>query len=378
MKDWTLSRRHGDVLIYLLKTARLMRRQQPDYPPPPNFYQNLKRSADVLCRTFEKYGQLGQYLDQNTGDVRLGGSTAAASIPAGLLQAWEEFGDAKYLATAQALAAQLYDQFTAHGNMNGTPADILQSPDCEGPTLLLDGMCDLYEATGEARWLRRAEHCAWLLATWVHSYDYDFTRHFPDCEFARLNLKTVGAINASAQNRIGTPGLCTTSGVSLLRLFRATRDARYLELLRDIGHCQLRAMSRPGRPSYGEDGKQIPAGWIAERFSTTDVHLPGTFWNASTPWCQTALMLFCLEVPSLYAVTDQVFVYAFDTIIVNRVKADSNRLELTVTNPTAFPARYHLMRETSADLASPLPPFHFLKFTPLDLGPGQTTTILLE
>ena len=137
-------------------------------------------------------------------------------------------------------------------------------------------------------------------------------------------------------------------------------------------------MSRPERPSYGEDGKPIPAGWIAERFSTTDVHLPGTFWNASTPWCQTALMLFCLEVPSLYVVTDQAFVHAFDTILVDAVHADSNRLELTVTNPTAFPARYQLMQETSADLTKPLPPFHFTKFMPVNLAPGQTTTFALK
>ena len=88
-----------------------------------------------------------------------------------------------------------------------------------------------------------------------------------------------------------------------------------LELLRDIGHCQLRAMSRPERPSFGEDGKPIPAGWIAERFSITDVHLPATFWNASTPWCQTALMLFCLEMPSLYVVPDRAIARAFDTIV---------------------------------------------------------------
>ena len=226
MHDWTLSRRHGDVLAYLLRTARLVRRHNPDWPPPPMFYQNLARSADVLCRTFDRHGQLGQYLDQNTGDIRLGGSTAAAGVPSGLLLAWEEFGNAQYLATARALAAQLYDQYTAHGNMNGTPADILQSPDCEGPTLLLDSMCDLHDATGEPCWLRMAEHCAWLLASWVLSHDYDFAPHYPDSEFARLRLKTTGAIIASAQNRIGTPGLCTTSGLSLLRLFRATGDER--------------------------------------------------------------------------------------------------------------------------------------------------------
>ncbi len=377
MKDWTLSRRHGDVLIYLLKTARLIRRQQPDCGLPPDFLRNLRTTADVLCRTFAKSGQLGQYLDLVTGDVRVGGSTAAANIPSGLLLAWREFDDQKYLATARALARQLYDRYAADGNMNGTPADILQSPDSEGPTLLLDSLCELYDATGDAQWLRKAEHCAWLLATWVGSYDYDFSRHFPGCEFQRLNLKTVGAVFASCQNRIGVPGLCVSSGVSLLRLYRATGEVRYLELLRDIAFCLMRAMARPERPSYGEDGTLIPAGWIAERFSTPDVHMPGVFWKASTPWCQTAMMLTCLELPSLYVVADRAFVCAFDTIRVEAVQTGLHGLELTVTNPTDFPARYTVMLETSAELKKPLPEFHFGKFMPFDFQPHETRLITL-
>lgn len=375
MKDWTLARRHGDVLYYLIKTARLLKERNPDWIPPQGFYQKLANSADVLCRTFERHGQLGQYLDQKTGDIRVGGSTSAASVPSGLLMAWREFGNVEYLETARALAVQLYETYAACGNMNGTPADVLQSPDCEGPTLLLDGMCDLFDVDGDPVWLRMAEHCAWLLATWVHSYDYDFSRHFPDCEFQRLGLKTTGAINASSQNRIGTPGLCVSSGLSLLRLYRATREVRFLELLRDIVFCQLRAMGRPDRPSFGEDGKPIPPGWIAERFSTSDVHMPGTFWNTTTPWCQTAMMLACLEIPSLYVIVDQGLIFALDTIRVDEIVTTRDGLQVTLTNPTSFPARYQVMCEESGAMAKPLPCFHFQNFQSYDFKPDETRVI---
>jgi len=372
MRNWTLSRRHGDVLLYLLKTARFIRHENPAWKPPADFYQKIRGSADVLCRTFESHGQLGQYLDQVTGGIRLGGSTAAASVPSGLVMAWREFGDTKYLETAKDLATQIYDQYTAHGNMNGTAADIMQSPDSEGPALLLESMCDLFDVTGDRRWLRMAEHGAWLLATWVSSYDYDFSRHFAHSEFQRLQLKTVGAVWASAQNRIGVPGLCVSSGLPLLRLYRATGEERYLELLRDIVHGQLRAISRPERPSYGEDGRQIPDGWLAERFSTTDVHMPATFWNASTPWCQTAMLLTCLEIPSLHVLTDTGVVHAFDTIRVDEVRRMGDGLRLTVTNPTSFPARYTVMWETSQNLAKPLQLHHFTRFDSFDLKPNET------
>ncbi len=376
MKDWTLSRRHGDVLFYLIKTSRFIRKENPSWKPPHDFYQNIRRSADVLCRTFRDHGQLGQYLDQVTGGVRLGGSTAAASIPSGLLMAWREFGETEYLETAKALAARLYDDYAAWGNMNGTAADIMQSPDSEGPTLLLDGLCDLFDATGDPRWLRMAEHCAWLLATWVSSYDYDFSRHFPQCEFQRLQLKTVGAVWASAQNRIGVPGLCVGSGLSLLRLYRSTRESRYLDLLGDIIHGQLRVMSRPERPSHGEDGDLIPPGWIAERYSTTDVHMPGAFWKASTPWCQTAMLLACLEIPSLYVLPDAGLVHAFDTVRVDGTRSHDDGLHLTVTNPTSFPARYKVLVESTGDLAKPLPLFHFESFESHDFGPHETRDLV--
>lgn len=378
MKNWTLSRRHGDVLHYLLKTAALISLTEPGAEQSADFYERLRRSADVLCRTFEKHGQLGQYLDQDTGDLVLGGSTAAASVPAGLVQAWRRFGDGRYLKTAEALAVQLYENYAACGNMNGTPADIMQSPDCEGPTLLLEGLCDLYDATGAVTWRDKAEHCAWLLSTWVLSYDYDFSRHFPGCEFDRLGLKTAGAVIASVQNRIGTPGLCVGSGLALLRLYRVTGEVRYLDLLRDVVSCQLRAMARPERPSYGEDGSLIPAGWIAERFSTTDVHMPGVFWKASTPWCQTALMLACLELPGLYVVTDRAFVYALDAVRVDAVERQTDGLRLTLTNPTEFPARYALMAESSADQLRPLPQFHFSGFSFLDFQAGETRQIKIH
>jgi len=377
-KDMTMSRRQGDALLYLIKTARLIRRREPGWNPPASFGANLKRLADVLCRTFERFGQLGQYLDSRTGEVVLGGSTSAASVPSGLVAAWREFGDRKYLDTARAVAGQLHDDFAMRGDFNGTPADIMQSPDSEGPVQLLASMMDVFAATNDRGWLHKAQHCAWQLASWIKSHDYDFSRHFPDCTFARMKLKTVGAFHASAQNLCGTPGLCVSSGLPLLELYRLGGDERYLELLRDITHCVFRAVGRPELRKQFPGTRQMPAGLIAERFNTTDMYNftgPGEFWIHSTTWCMTTLMLICLEIPSLYVVTDRQFVHPFDTVEVGEVRRGDGGLDLSLTNPTDFPATYTVLADKTTDGAEPLPEFFFERFERFEFAPRETRVV---
>ncbi|MCX6998204.1 MAG: hypothetical protein NTV49_14245 [Kiritimatiellaeota bacterium] len=376
----TMSRRQGDALLYLIKTARLIRRREPAWKPPEAFHANLKRLADVLCGAFNKFGQLGQYLDHRTGDVVLGGSTSAAGVPPGLVAAWREFGDRSYLDTAQALAHQLYHDYALRGDFNGTPADIMQSPDSEGAVLLLVSMMDLHVATNHRDYLQKARHVAWQLASWIKSYDYDFKRAFPGCTFATMNLKTVGALWASAQNLCGTPGLCVSSGLPLLELYRFDGDLRYLELLRDITHCVFRAVGRPELRRQFPGTKPMNDGWIAERLNTTDMfNLTGfgEFWNASTPWCMTTLMLICLEIPSLYVAADRPFVYPFDTVQVGAVQRRDGGLDVALSNPTDFPATYTVLMDKSRDGVKPLPEFFFEHFQRFDFAPRETRVVHL-
>ena len=380
-KHMTMTERQGEALLYLIKTMRLIRHREPTWQATKSFSNNLKRQADILCRTFKKYGQLGQYLDIRTGDVFIGGSTNAASTPSGLVAAWREFGDRRYLETAKALADQLYNDHAMRGNFNGSCADIMQSPDSQGPAVFLPSMMDLYAATGDADYLKKARHVAWHLASWIKSCDYDFKRHFPKSTFAKMNnLKTVGAYWASAQNLVGTPGLCVSSGLPLLELYRFDGDIRYLELLRDITHCVFRAVGRPELRKQFPGTRQMSDGWIAERFSTTDMFAiggVGEFWNTSTPWCATTLMLICLEIPSLYVVTDRRFVYPFDTVQVGAVHRRDDGLDVSLSNPTDFPAAYTVLVDKSRDGLKPLPEFFFERFQRFDFARRETRIVHL-
>jgi len=76
-------------------------------------------------------------------------------------------------------------------------------------------------------------------------YDFAF---LPDCTFGRLGMRTCGTVFANVQNKHNAPGICTLSGVSLLRLARATGNRQWLDLLADIAGAIPQFMSRRGRP----------------------------------------------------------------------------------------------------------------------------------
>jgi hypothetical protein len=86
------------------------------------------------------------------------------------------------------------------------------------------------------------------VASWTVSYDFPFP---PESTFGKLGMLANGTVLANAQNKHSAPGLCTHSGLSLLRLFRHTGDTSdtwIMDLMRDIAHALPQYMSRADRP----------------------------------------------------------------------------------------------------------------------------------
>jgi len=69
------------------------------------------------------------------------------------------------------------------------------------------------------------------------------------------------------------------SGDGLLKLFRATGNRAYLELIRDIAHAPPQCLSREDRPMpavrKGKPPKNLPLGWNALLNRPTIVLAPG-------------------------------------------------------------------------------------------------------
>jgi hypothetical protein len=283
---------------------------------------------------------------------------------------------------AKAAARLFYKRDVIAGVTTGGPSEALQSPDYESAYHLVESFAVLHELTGEQEWLNAAEEMARQFSTWIVSYDYEFPS---DSTFAKLAMRTTGAGWANAQNRHAAPALCTASGDALLRLFRATGNRFYLELLRDIAHGIPQYMSRADRPvpawAAGKLCDQAP-GWICERIQMSDWETPavpvGEIYPGSSSWAETALMLTWIEVPGLYVQPDRGLAFAIDHIDSRIVAQKGNEVTVLLSNPTKFPARVRTLVESMAAAREPLGFNSLLNQPVIEMAPGEQKSVVFD
>lgn len=339
-QNWHLVRKSGDGLYYMLKQLMLM--EKMDWQVDNEYKTALRGVADAFVRLWRHNDQLGQFVHSNTGEIVVGGSTSGAIVPAALMYAYVYFGNATYRKVAQQVADYFYSRYIEHGITNGGVGDALQAPDSESAYAMLESFTVLYEQTREQRWLERAKHMAWQFASWVCGYNF----RFPEKSLmGKLDIKTTGSIFANAQNTHAGPGICTHSGVALFRLFRATGNTYFIELLRRIILHMPQLISHPLRPIPHMD-----MGWLSERINTTDwLEGIGETMYGST-WSETSLMLAYTEVPGLYVQVDKGFVFAFDQLQPTILENSDRQLLVRLRNTSEVKVRLLVFAEKTANL----------------------------
>jgi len=359
-----LVRKSGDGLYYILKQLMLMKKL--GIPVKRSWEEGTRTVADAFVKLWEENGQFGQYIDIKTGRIVIGGSTAGAIVPAALCLASQYFGEDKYLTVAQQAGKYFYDNYVTKGLVYGGVGDALQNFDSESSYAMIESFTVLYETTGDRKWVGYGGEMARQFSTWVISYNYDFPA---SSLFGRLGMHSVGAVNANTQNKHGAPGICTHSGVGLLKLYRATGDTFYIVLLYDIAHNMPQYLVHPLRPM-----KDIPYGFINERVNTTDwLEGIGEVFYGST-WAETSLMLTYVEIPGLYVIPERGFVRAFDNIEVEKIKTTRKGVAVTLRNPTRADATVKVMTDHETDLQKPLGQNYFPGLPEIYIPAGKTKT----
>lgn len=341
-----VTRRNADVLYWMVKQFDLMKRMGKSDRIRPEWEDAVRKLADAFVRTWKEEGTWGNYLHVETGKVAVFNTTSGAMAVGGLALAAEYFSRPEYLEVAEQAASDFYRQFSIVGFTSGGCGDILQNSDSETAAALMTSLTTLYEKTGKADYLQQAQDLAHLCASWTVSFDY---RLPDDTPLAQLGANLTGAVWASTQNKHGAPGFCTQSGDALFKLYRATGDTLYAELLRDIIHAHAEGIQ--------------PNGKITERLTYCDSDRRGSRADGwETGWNETNGALMALEIPGIYVRTDLGRFYVFDHVEAQVVKNDSKRLVLRLTNPTAYDAEVTLVAENGESAKKPLGDNAFLKW----------------
>jgi hypothetical protein len=366
--NWHLIRKSADAVYFIIKQFMLMEKSGMEVKRP--WRVGTRAVCDAFVRLWRTNSQFGQFVDSLTGEIRVGGSTSAAVAPAALVLAADYYGDAGYLEVAEQSAEHFYQEYTRIGLSCGGPGDALQNPDSESWSALIESYMALYDSTHETKWLERAGETARQFSTWVVSYDFEFP---PDSMFGKAGIRTTGSIYANTQNKHSAPGLCTLSGLGLLKLFRATGDRFYLDLLWDIAHGMPQYLPHPLKPL----GDAKP-GHMCERVNMTDwegVERIGETLRMTT-WAETSLMLTTIEIPGLYVRPDLSLVVAFDHITAEVLENGPTEIKVQLTNTTALPATVRVFSESGHDAKQPLPESYLYGCAIVELMPGGVKTVM--
>ncbi|MBV8251896.1 MAG: hypothetical protein JO154_04745 [Chitinophaga sp.] len=366
-------RKNGDVLFWMMKHLLLLKAQGYSQMIKPAWETAARRLAGAFAATWTKHGEFGQYVAPATGEIAVYNSTAGAIVPAGLLMASHYFHVKAWTEIAEKASAFYYLRDVAkQGLTGGDCGDISQDANSESAFGFLESVMAMYNYSGQQRWIKMAETQAALCATWVLSYDPVFPS---GSAIHQLNSHMAGAVWASIQNKHAAPGICTSSGDALFKLFRATGNKLYADLIRDIQHAHAEAVNMPGHLTTNN-----LIGSSMERIQPSDAEGKesiGNFINTRNSWTETAGMLMALEIPGIYINTDKKEIYTFDHVTAKVESADQSQIIISVTNPTSYNASVSIMAENSRQAGIPLAYTAFLNWPHVAVNAGQTVKFLV-
>lgn len=351
-----LTRKNADILYWMVKQFMLLKRQGKASEISKEWEISIKKLADAFVITWQKNKTWGNYLNVETGDVAVYNTSSGAMAVGGLALASQYYNEPIYLKIAIEAANKYYSEYALLGFTSGGCGDILQNSDSETAAALMLSFMTLYENTNQPEWLLKCKSLADLCATWTVSFDYVLPSETP---LAKLGAKLAGAVWASTQNKHGAPGFCTASGDPLFKIFRATGDRIYADLMKDIMHAHTEGIQPNGR--------------ITERLTYCDADSRGSRGDGGkTGWNELNGALMAIEIPGIYVRKDLGEMYVFDQVEAKVAKNTSKEMVLTIHNPTAHDAQVSLLLENKMEASMPLGCNAFMDWQKVNIKAGKT------
>lgn len=339
-----LSRYTTDTIRWGLKVLSMFRDYEGNRELGSRLDRSLEKAMEALQLVWRRDNDIAYLIDPVSTQALWHGATAGTQAIGNLAQGSQRFKRADFLTTARQMADHYYRHRILMGETYGGWGDILNSIDSTSCGDLLDSFVIMYEVTHDDVYLDYARQTADLLTTWVLARNIPYP---PGTRFARLDIHPLGAITASIQNLVGTPGLCVDSGSCLLRLYEYAQDAFYLELLRDI----LRACPQMVVREEGSWGK-LPVGGSTECLNFNDnLAARGDAYLADCGWVQDTVMVAWIEVPGVYVEPE----YNRITVIDHVVARFDGGKQVAITNSTDYPASVKVHIRGQGSQVVPIP-----------------------
>jgi hypothetical protein len=370
-----MTRRTADILYFGIQQAEILRKQGYGNLVKPEWDSSMRKAADALVNVWNKYGQFGQTINVETGEMEVNGSTAGAVSAGALALASEYFNEPRYLEIAKKACRYYYERDLKKGYAGGGAAEILQSPDSETPWDMAESAMGLFEITGEKEWIEIAKNAVYMLSTWTVSYDYRFPG---DCDMARSHCKATGSIFASSQNNHSAPGLYILSGDFLLKLYRATNDKRFAEFYKDLVHNTIQYVNTMYNPTIRKGNE----GTTSERVNLSDwegrSEVGNTWPGSSVASWETLELLTALQNPGIYIRNDTGEILVLDHIEASITRRDKKSITVRVANPTPYDAKVSVLSENGAQVRKPLGRYAYLNWNKIEVKAGQTTDCIIN
>ncbi len=368
-------RRNGEMLFFGIQTLELLKIEGNGSSVKPEWQEMFRKQADGIVKLWKEYGQFGQFVDAETGKMDVNGSTAGAVCISGLTLASVYYKNPEYLKIAELAGEYYYTRDLSKGYAGGGPAEILQCQDSEAAYDITEAYTTLFEQTGNPKWLKYAKDAAALFATWTVSYDYKFPQ---GSVMHRIDARATGAVWASIQNAHGAPGIYILSGNFLLRLYRATGDKRYMELLRDIAHNVVQYTTTKTNPVVP---KAVP-GSVTERVNLSDwegaENIGGSIpdGDSNLAW-GIVTSLTITQNPGIYLRFDKGDLFVFDNVEAVIIKRDKKSVTLRISNPTLYDGKIAIFSEDSLGANKPLNRYAFMNWPKIEVKSGQTKEVVI-
>jgi hypothetical protein len=255
---WFL-RAPAEDMRMLMEALRRERRLGRDHP---EWLRWCRDFADWALTKQRADGSFPRGFRPGTGEVVEESGTTSYNVVPLFLMLSEDTGDPKYTASAIRAAEYVWQSFGTRGVFIGGAIDNPNITDKEAGMLSMEAFLALYEATREAKWLRRAQGAGDFAETWMWIWNVPMPE---DADNEQLHWKkevpTVGVQGITARVAGHVDQYLDWSAPAYARLYRYTKDPHYLEVARILLHNCKAMTALPGR-LYG----MLGPGWQQENW----------------------------------------------------------------------------------------------------------------